>query len=44
MPLYTFIHNLLNALVQIGNKKGIAQKKVNVVFENIQGVGADVGS
>jgi hypothetical protein len=26
MPLYTFLHNLLNALVQIANKMGLQEK------------------
>jgi hypothetical protein len=26
MPLYTFLHNLLNVLVQIANKVGLQQK------------------
>jgi hypothetical protein len=26
MPLYTFIHNLLNVLVQIANKMGLQKK------------------
>jgi hypothetical protein len=26
MPLYTFLHNLLNALVQIANKMGVQEK------------------
>jgi hypothetical protein len=30
MPLYTFIHNLLNVLVQIANKIGLQKKnKIN---------------
>jgi hypothetical protein len=28
MPLYTFIHNLLNVLVQIANKMGFQKRKV----------------
>jgi hypothetical protein len=28
MPLYTFIHNLLTALVQIANKMGLQKKSV----------------
>jgi hypothetical protein len=32
MPLYTFIHNLLNVLVQIGNEMGL-QKKFRLVSE-----------
>jgi hypothetical protein len=27
MPLHTFIHNLLNVLVQIANKMGLQKKK-----------------
>jgi hypothetical protein len=27
MPLYTFLHNLLNVLVQIANKMGMQKKK-----------------
>jgi hypothetical protein len=27
MPLYTFLHNLLNVLVQIANKMGLQKKK-----------------
>jgi hypothetical protein len=32
MPLYTFLHNLLNVLVQIANKMGL-QKKTAVAVE-----------
>jgi hypothetical protein len=29
MPLYTFLHNLLNVLVQIANKMGLQKEKYN---------------
>jgi hypothetical protein len=32
MPLYTFIHNLLNVLVQIENKMGLQKNVYSLVF------------
>jgi hypothetical protein len=31
MPLYTFLHNLLNVLVQIANKMGLQKKMLKEV-------------
>jgi hypothetical protein len=30
MPLYTFLHNLLNVLVQIANKMGLQKNEIKL--------------
>jgi hypothetical protein len=34
MPLYKFIQNFLNVLVQIANKMGLQKKKLNIRHKN----------
>jgi hypothetical protein len=35
MPLHTFLHNLLNVLVQIANKVGLQKKRGGQICSNI---------